>query len=181
MKYSKEGLLTALKKRSEFVAGKITEAFFDSVAKSLPPDEEHVFETFGAALTKTGLPEVADTASQMLSRGSGDTLAASMGYGNSKSLTKGFSVTVGTSVGFVGKLEDGRTITPGDMSGNKGRKEPGTEGQLYGPRTDYGQGFLMWEDVGGRSYALSVNWGPQGFFEKAREAADEMAQKLGAM
>ena len=181
MKYSKEGLLDALKKQAEFAAGKITEAFFDSVNKSLPREEEHVFETFGAALFKTGLPEVQDTASEMLSKGSGDSLAASMGYGSTRSLSKGFSVTVGTSVGFVKKLEDGQTITPGDLSGNKGRKEPGTEGQLYGPRTDYGQGFLMWEDVGGRSYALSVNWGPQGFFEKARAAADEMAQNLGAM
>ncbi|CAB4162403.1 hypothetical protein UFOVP785_35 [uncultured Caudovirales phage] len=181
LKFSKEELKRKLKERARYVAGQVTASFFDSVSQNMPVENGHAHETLGMALMKVGeLEGVMQVASEMLSRASGDPEAASRGYGMTKESSKGFSVTVGTSVGFVKKLNDGQTITPGDSSGSTGKKEPGTEGQLYGPRTDYGKGFLMWEDAGGRQYALSANWGPLGFFERAKEAADQTAHNLGA-
>lgn len=181
LKFNKEALRRRLNARARYVAGQVTASFFDSVSKDMPIENGHAHETFGAALMKVSeLEGVTQVASEMLSKGSGDPEAASRGYGTTKELSNGMRVTVGTSVGFVAKLESGQTITPGDMSGSTGKKEPGTEGQLYGPRTDYGKGFLMWEDAGGRQYALSANWGPLGFFERAKEAADQTAHNLGA-
>ena len=181
IKFSKEALKRRLLDRARYVAGQVTASFFDSVSKNMPVENGHAHETLGAGLMKVGeLDGVTQVASEMLSRGSGDPEAASRGYGSTKDLSSSVRVTVGTSVGFVKRLDDGQTIVPGDATGSTGKKEPGTEGQLYGPRTDYGKGFLMWEDAGGRQYALSANWGPLGFFERAKEAADQTAHNLGA-
>lgn len=181
LQYSKEALRERLLKRAQHIVGEATASFFQSVDKDMPVENGHAHETFGAALLQSGMPEVIQTASEMLSKGSGDPEAASRGSGKTKESRSSFQARISTSVGFVKSLEEGRTITPGDWSGNKGKKEPGTEGQLYGPRTDYGKGFLMWVDGGGKQFALSVNWGPMGFFERAAEAARETANNLGAV
>ncbi len=181
-KYDKDALRKRLLERARFVAGEVTSTFFDTVSDLAPVEEGHIHETFGKGLqdVSVDLPEVNDTASKMLSKGSGDAEAASRGWGKYQTLTRKVKVSIGTKVGFVKKLDDGETITPGDARGRQGRKEPGTEGQLYGPRTDQGKGFLMWQDATGKHFALSVNWGPMGFFEQAAEAARVKANSLGA-
>lgn len=180
IKFDKEALRERLNQRAKTVAGEITKSFFESVSDNMPVENGHAHESFGSALQQIAeLPEIIGTASQMLSKGSGDAQAASGGYGKVVESTNGIKVTVGTSVGFVKKLDDGDTITVGDGNGSTGWKEPGTQGQLYGRRYDHQQGFLMWNDAGGKHFALSVTWGPLGFFEQAAEAARNTANQLG--
>lgn len=182
VKYNKAWVLEQLMRRARTVAGEITSAFFESVNANMPVEEGHAHESLGTGLQKVAsLTETIPTASQMLARGSNDPEAASRGYGTVKESKTSLRVTVGTSAGFVRRLDDGETISVGDLSGSTGRKVPGTEGQLYGPRTNKGQGFLMWQDAGGKHFALSVNWGPMGFFAQAADAARDTANQLGAI
>lgn len=182
LKFDKDSLRRNLLERAKTVAGAVTAEFFDSVSDNAPVENGHIHETFGQALLKIGgeIPGVGETASKMLSKGSGDVEAASRGYGKASTLTKKVKVSIGTKIGFVKKLDDGQTITVGDARGRSGKKDPDGYGELYGPRSNSGTGFLMWVDGSGKHFALSVNWGPMGFFERAAEAARVKANSLGA-
>lgn len=188
LKFNKEQLSKALLDRARYVAEEVTKEFFEVVDDEMPVQNGHAHETLGTGLLQCSgdLVGVGVVASQMLAKGSADPEASSRGYGQVKENKHSISVVVGTSVGFVQKLNDGETIYPGDLTGNTGpKKDREDEGRLYGSRLPTGVGFLFWQtggygQVATYSFARSMNWGQLHFFEKAAEAATQKANTLGA-
>ena len=115
------------------------------------------------------------------SKGSGDKEAVAAGYGRAFGSKDSVTITVGTDLGFVERLNSGGT-QEADVNGNRGLKAEGaaTIGQLYAPRLSDGvRGVLMWMDGGTRRYAKSRVITPHGFFDTAEQAVVTLAKEMG--
>lgn len=181
VKYDVAGLQKNLIDAAKEVAAELTREFFREVDISAPVENGHLHQTLGMGLQRAGLPEANDVVQSMLSKGSGDPVATSAGYGETAIGTTTVQVVIGTTLGFVNRLDDGEIFTP-DVYGSRGFKEGGeaTQGELYAPRKNDGQmGFLMWTEGGAKHFTRSVGWGPLGFFSGAAFALETKAQEMG--
>lgn len=181
VKYDEEELRLELMDFLWDAAGEFTDEFFRVVDQEAPVEDGHLHQTFATALGNVGLPQVKGTQSAMASKGSNDPEAVAAGYGRAVGAKDSVTVTVGTDLGFVERLNSGGT-QEADVYGNRGYKAEGaaTVGQLYAPRLSEGkQGFLMWLDGGTRRYARSRVIAPHGFFDTAEQAVVSLAKEMG--
>jgi len=181
VKYDKEEMRLNLMEALWDAAGVLTNEFFTVVDREAPVEDGHLHQTFATALANAGLPEIKATQSSMASKGSGDAEAVAAGYGRAFGSRDSVTVTVGTVLGFVERLNSGGTQEAG-VNGNRGYKAEGaaTVGQLYAPRLSEGKpGFLMWMDGGTRRYAKSRVIAPNGFFDTAEQAVVSLAKEMG--
>lgn len=181
VKYDEEELRLELMDFLWDAAGEFTDEFFRVVDQEAPVEDGHLHQTFATALSHVGLPQIKGTQSAMAGKGSGDPEAVAAGYGRSVGAKDSVTITVGTVLGFVDRLNSGGTQDAG-VDGNRGFKAEGaaTVGQLYAPRLSDGKvGFLMWMDGGTRRYARSRVITPHGFFDTAEQAVVTLAKEMG--
>lgn len=181
VKYDEEELRLELMDFLWDAAGEFTDEFFSVVDREAPVEDGHLHQTFATALSNVGLPQIKGTQSSMQSKGSGDKEAVAAGYGRAFGSKDSVTVTVGTDLGFVERLNSGGT-QEADVNGNRGLKAEGaaTAGQLYAPRLSDGvRGFLVWMDGGTRRYARSRIITPHGFFDTAEQAVVTLAKEMG--
>jgi len=181
VKYDEEEIRLDLMDFLWDAAGEFTDEFFRVVDREAPVESGHLHQTFATALSNAGLPQTKGTQSAMQSKGSGDKEAIAAGYGRAFGSKDSVTVTVGTDLGFVERLNSGGTQIA-DVRGDRGVKTEGaaTVGQLYAPRLSSGRkGFLMWMDGGTKRYAVSRVIEPHGFFDAAEQAVVTLAKEMG--
>ncbi len=181
VKYDEEEIRLDLMDFLWDAAGEFTDEFFRVVDQEAPVEGGHLHQTFATALSNVGLPQTKGTQSAMAGKGSGDPEAVAAGYGRAVGAQTSVTVTVGTDLGFVERLNSGGTQEAG-VQGDRGFKSEGaaTVGQLYAPRLSEGrEGFLMWMEGGTRRYARSRVIQPHGFFDAAEQAVVTLAKEMG--
>jgi len=180
VKYDEEEIRLDLMDFLWDAAGELTDTFFRVVDQEAPVEDGHLHQTFATALSNAGLPQTKGTQSAMAGKGSGDDEAVAAGYGRAFGAQTSVTVTVGTDLGFVERLNSGGT-QEADVNGNQGRKTEGaaTVGQLYAPRSEGRDGVLVWMDGGTRRYARTRTIQPHGFFDAAEQAVVTLAKEMG--
>jgi len=180
VKYDEEEIRLDLMDFLWDAAGEFTDEFFRVVDQEAPVEDGHLHQTFATALSNLGLPQVKGTQSAMAAKGSGDEEAIAGCYGKTVSAQTSITVTVGTDLGFIERLNSGGT-QEADVRGNRGPKVEGaaTVGQLYAPRLSEGRGVLMWFEGGVKHYARSRVIQPHGFFDAAEQAVVTLAKEMG--
>lgn len=181
VEYDVQALRLRLIAEASRAAGELTKDFFEVVDRMAPVENGHLHQTLGTAVMNASLAGTDQVGSAMLAKGSGDPTATQRGFGSTQEGESEVRVTIGTSVGFVSRLNDGDIVEP-NVDGADGFKTGGlgTEGVLYAPRNGTGPtGFLMWYEGGQKFFSRMAVWQPLGFFEEAAVALRNKATQMG--
>lgn len=176
--------MAALKRMGLYAIDKLTAEFVRVCTLEMPREDGHGHEALHAAATQVGLLSTVKAGEAASDKASGDVKAHAAGVGSFKENKAHYTAKIKLNLPFLADVEHGLPQVPIGPGGTKkaGHK---TLRELYAERNSMGggkgqsgPGFVRWEEGGVRYYARSHVSKGSGFFAKAIQAVNNLAQRM---